>query len=186
MPCAECGYRLRAGQAECPRCRHRPHGERPGAASSGEVRMPRLAVACLIAGVLLLTHFGLRAHHRAQAAAAQEARAGDVFARAHGPCRDGAETPCRGGIAALHAMRDSADAALLLGDLRVALYLHDQPHGVALQGRWRRDEFSAEELTALGDQAHRRNLIVFRSFWMYANVKKNHFPVPLLTINEGS
>jgi len=130
-------------------------------------------------GVLIVG--GLLAHDRIRARRqerATQARLRAIFDPADGPCRNGVEVPCRDAIRKLRAMRDRSDASFLLGDLRVARYLRARPDGGVLARRWRRDQIGADELTALGNEALDKNLIVFRSFWMYANVKRQHFPVP--------
>lgn len=203
MPCSDCGYDLRDGQAECPRCLYHSHmrqtpdvpaptlivGEPTASAPALPAPPARrhwaVMAACLAAlGALLLARPMLRVNRAAQAADTGEQRARSAFARADGPCRRGADAPCRAGIAALLALRDRSDASLLIGDIRVARYLQIQPGGGGLEDRWRRDHFTAGELMALGEQARRQNLTVYRSFWLYANVKQNHMPVPTLTINN--
>lgn len=208
MLCSDCGYTRSDGQADCPRCAYRRHlaltVTAPAPAPCAEAvpvsaptptgravpprrRIIALAGVCLSLSVLLLARPALLASHLAQGGDAktdaQTARASAIFAHADGPCRSGAAS-CQASIRALHILRDHSDAALLLGDFRISRYFHNQPDRNALQRRWRRDQFSAEELTALGFEARRQHLLVFRSFWMYANIKQNNFAVPTLTINN--
>ena len=185
MSCLGCGYPLPLGEIKCPRCHYRPKQEKAPSGVPVLLKTHRrmfigVTASCLIVAGCLLAPTLLRAYREAQV----NARARAIFVQADGPCRDGQDAPCQSSIRALRAIRDHSDAAFLLGDLRVSNYLLGLPSGTALKERWRQDQFSEAELTAMGNEAYRHRLIVFRSFWMYANVKHNQITVPTLAINN--
>ncbi len=200
MPCSDCGYTLPTGQTDCPRCRYRRHIRETMAAPAlpAQENAPssppepvagmhwnrQSRAALFLAVVLLLVIFGITAIYRTRST--PEARAGVIFARSDGPCRDGVQATCQDGMTALTTMRDHSDAALLLGDLRVTRYLQNRPGSTILLARWRRDDLTAAELTALGYETQRLHLPVFHSFWMYAFVKQNQMTVPTLAINNDA
>lgn len=208
MQCPECGYPLEDTPGECPRCSYRrqmaarpivpsddpqaeatpeqaatsppPRAARPEMPRRTRALLTAASLAGLLIGSVLLAWEPVRTHNLVQS---QEARVRAIFSQDDGPCRNGEDVSCQAGMAALDAMRDHSDAALLRGDLRVAHYLSAYPSGRVLQERWRHDQISADELRALGDEAARRRSVVCRSFWMYAYLKKSQLPVPTLAIN---
>lgn len=115
-----------------------------------------------------------------------KAKIGAIFMAADGPCRAGIQSPCFDSIRRIRVLRDYPDASLLLGDYKVARYLRTVPGSRVLTKRWQEDEITEPELLAMGNATYVKNLSVCRSFWMYAQIKRDHVAVPQFIIGGAA
>ncbi len=136
----------------------------------------RAALTTVAAAALLLALFLL--HRQAMRLTARQAQIQAIFAASDAPCRRNDRAACLPSVGRLRALGDFPDGSLLLGDCNIARYLRTLPGGDRLGARWRGDTFTAAELLTLGNAAYAQNLPVCRSFWMYAQVKRDHIDVP--------
>jgi hypothetical protein len=207
MRCPECDYELPINQADCPRCSFRRSLETMPSvqATAQEIKQepepvvmaaptpfePKLVAApatnrrpfTALLGVAMPVAFlalalGSFMHHHKTPLTPVETKIHTIFVGADEPCRQGEQVPCMVSVNKIRALGDMPDGSLLLGDYRIANYVRTLPSGSQLATRWQHDQITSSELSAMGNDAYAHHLNVYKSLFMYMNVKNNHTDIP--------